>query len=237
MVSTVEVPVSLPCTRLPTLTRWRLTRPVIGASTWVNSTLSCAAFSAPSATRLGGVRRLQGLTALVDDLFGDRAGLDQVQAAIELALGKFDLGARIRKLAVGLLGDGLERAGIDDVEQIAGMDHVAVLELDAGDEAADPGADLDLLDRLEPAGELVPIGDGALDRLRDRHRRRRGGRLRRRLFAAARQRDRQQHTDRCAAASRKATKRTAIESGRRSRMLRSVSRTHFRLSKDLECCN
>src|SRR5712672_4058207 len=47
-VSTVALP-SLPWTRLPTLTRWRLTRPAIGARTWVNSMLSLAAFSAPSA--------------------------------------------------------------------------------------------------------------------------------------------------------------------------------------------
>ena len=48
------------------------------------------------------------------------------------------------------------------------MDDRAIAELDAGDEAADAGADLDLLDRLEAAGEFIPIGDGALDRLRDR---------------------------------------------------------------------
>ena len=169
---------------------------MIGASTWENSTLSWAALSAPSATDFGGVRRLQGLAPLVDDLFGDRAGLDQVQAAIELALGELHLGARIRKLAVGLFGDGLERARIDQIKQVAGMDHVAVLELDIGDKAADPRADLHLLDRLEPAGEFIPIGDGALDRLRDRHRRRCGRSLRRRLFAAAGQRDRQQHGQR-----------------------------------------
>ena len=88
--------------------------------------MSWAAFSAPSATDLRGVRRLQGLAALVDDLFGDRAGLDQVQAAIEFALGKFHLGARIRELAVGLFGDRLERTGIDQIKQVAGMNHVAV---------------------------------------------------------------------------------------------------------------
>ena len=33
------------------------------------------------------------------------------------------------------------------------MDHVAVVELDAGDEAANPRVDLNLFDRLEPAGE------------------------------------------------------------------------------------
>ena len=30
VVSSVDAPLSEPCTRLPTLTRWRLTRPVIG---------------------------------------------------------------------------------------------------------------------------------------------------------------------------------------------------------------
>ena len=85
VVSNVEAPLSPPCARLPTLTRWRPTRPVIGASTWLNSTLSWAAFSAPSAMDLGGVRGLQGLAALVDDLFGDRA-LDQAQPTIESRL-------------------------------------------------------------------------------------------------------------------------------------------------------
>ena len=178
------------------LTRWRLTRPVIGAITWVNSILSWAAFSAPSATGLGGVRGLQRLAALVDDLFGDCTGLDQVQPAVELALGKLRLGARIRKLAVGLRGHRLERAGIDDVKQVAGMDHVAVFELDIGDEAADPGADLDLLDRVEAPGEFVPVGDGALDRLGDRDRRRSRGRRLWRLVPAGRQRDGEQNEQR-----------------------------------------
>ena len=125
-------------------------------------------------------------------MFGDRLGLDQGQAAVEFALGEFGLGARIRELAVGLLGDGLEGAGIDQVEQIAGIDDGAVAKLDVGDEAADPGANLDLLDRLEPAGEFVPIGDGALDRLRDRDRRRSGRGRRRRLVPAAGQGDGEQ---------------------------------------------
>ena len=53
------------------------------------------------------------------------------------------------------------------------MNHVAVLELDIGDKTADPRANLDLFDRLETAGEFIPVGDSTLDRLRDRHRRRR----------------------------------------------------------------
>ena len=125
--------------------------------------------------RLGGVRRLQGLAALIDDLFGDRAGLDQGQAAVEFALGELRLGARIRELAVGLLGDRLKGTGIDDVEKIAGLDEGAVAKFDVGDEAADPGANLNLLHRLEPSGEFVPIRDGAFGGLRDRDRRCGGG--------------------------------------------------------------
>jgi hypothetical protein len=38
------------------------------------------------------------------------------------------------------------------------MDQSAVAKHDAGDEAADPGANLNLLDGLEPSGEFVPLG-------------------------------------------------------------------------------
>ncbi|MGY4484445.1 hypothetical protein ACVWWR_003636 [Bradyrhizobium sp. LM3.2] len=94
------------------------------------------------------------------------------------------LGACVGQLAVRLLGHRLERTRVDDVEQIALMHNGAVLELDGVDEAADAGAHLHLLRRLEAAGEFVPIGDGALDRLGDGHRRgRRCTRLRRRLAA------------------------------------------------------
>ena len=180
---------------------------------------------------LGGTRRLQRLTALIDGLFGDRAGLHELQAALEIALGKLLLGACVRELPLGLQRDRLERARIDDVKQIASSDDRTILELYTVDEAADAGTDLNLLGRLEATGELVPVGDGPFDRLRHRHRRRRRGRLRLRLLVAASEREREQHTDRCAAPSCKAAKRTAIEPGRRSRILRSVSRTHFRLPK------
>src|ERR1700722_18926440 len=100
----------------------------------------------------------------------------------------------MRGLTVRLLGDGLERPGIDHIEKIAGLDECSVTKLDAGDEPADPGANLDLLHRLKPSGELVPIRNGAFGRLRDRDRRC-GGSLRRRLFPAARQSD-GQHDER-----------------------------------------
>ena len=130
-MSSVDVPLSLPCTRLPGLTRWRLTRPVIGAGHMGELDIELGGLQRAFGLRLGGMRRLQGLAALVDDLFGDRAGLDQVQAAVELALGKLHLGARVGELAVRLLGDRLERARVDDVEQVALMHDRAVLELDA----------------------------------------------------------------------------------------------------------
>src|SRR4051794_6539404 len=91
---------------------------------------------------LGGTRRLQRLTALIDDLFGDCAGLHEGQAALEIALGKLPLGARVSELAFGLQHDRLERAWIDDVEQIASPDDRAILELYTIDEAADAGTDL-----------------------------------------------------------------------------------------------
>ena len=56
------------------------------------------------------VRRLQGLAALIDDLFGDCTGRDQGQAAVEVALGEFCFRPRIGKLAVGLFSNRLERA-------------------------------------------------------------------------------------------------------------------------------
>src|SRR3954468_21831967 len=150
---------------------------------------------------LGGTRRLQRLTALIDGLFRDRAGLHEFQAALEIALGKLYLGACVGELPLGLHSDRLERARIDEVKQIASSDDRTILELYTVDEAAYPGADFNLLDGLEATGELVPVGDGSFDRLRHRHPRRRRGRLRLRLLVAASKRQREQDTNRCAAAS------------------------------------
>jgi hypothetical protein len=76
------------------------------------------------------VSGLQALPALVDDLFGDRTGLHQGQAAVELAFGELDFGTRVGQLTVGLFGNRLEGTGVDQIEQVAGMDDVAVLEFD-----------------------------------------------------------------------------------------------------------
>ena len=69
----------------------------------MNSILSCGGLQRAFGLRLGGTRRLQGLAALIDDWIGDRLVWFRVRRAVEFALGKFRLGARIGELAVGLL--------------------------------------------------------------------------------------------------------------------------------------
>src|SRR4051812_30181943 len=160
--------------------------------------------------RLSRMSRLQRLTALVDDLLRDRASLNQGQAPVEFTLRKLFLGPRVVELTLGLQRDRLKRAWIDDVKQIACMNDRTIRERDPVDEAADASADLNLLDRLEPAGELIPVGDCSFHRLRNCHRRWRWrwrGRLRLRLVSAANERQRKQQNDRRAAAP-KAAKRT-----------------------------
>ncbi len=109
-------PPSLPCTRLPGVTRWRLTRPVIGAITWAEFDIELGGLERAFGLHLRGARRLQGLAALVDDGIGHRLGQVQRQGTVEFALGEFCLRARVRQLAVGLLGDRLERTGVDHVK-------------------------------------------------------------------------------------------------------------------------
>src|ERR1700733_4122135 len=115
------------------------------------------------------LRGLQGLAALIDGGIRDRLALVQDQPAIEITFRQFYFGLRIGELAVSLLGDGLERARINHIEQVSGVDHSAIAKLNGSDETADLGANLDLLDGLEPSAEFVPLGDGAFDRSRDGH--------------------------------------------------------------------
>src|SRR3954467_15263086 len=165
--------------------------------------------------RLSRMSRLQSLTALVDDLLRDRTSLNQGQATVEFTLRKLFLGPRVVELPLGLQRDRLKRAWIDDVKQIACMNDRTIRERDPVDEAADASADLNLLDRLEPTGELIPVGDCSFHRLRNCHRRwRRRGRLRLRLVLAANERQRKQQNDRRAAAP-KATNRTTRRRFRR----------------------
>src|ERR1700746_771138 len=105
VVSREEAPLSLPCTRLPGVTRWRLTRPVIGASTWVNSILSCAAFNVPSAC----------ISAACAAAAGDRRQhlgeldieLRSLQRAFGLHFGRVRSLERLAALVDGRFRDGL----------------------------------------------------------------------------------------------------------------------------------
>jgi hypothetical protein len=76
-------------------------------------------------------------------------------------------------LRLGLRQRGLERALVDGEQGIADGDDLAVGEVNLLEVAADPGADLDLVDGLEAADELVVLHDVPQHRLRHRHRRRR----------------------------------------------------------------
>ena len=82
---------------------------------------------------------------------------------------------RLRELRLGGIEVDLIGPRIDDEEQIALLDQLAVREMDLRQIAADPGANLDVVDRLELAGELVPFGDGLLQGMADGDRRRLGG--------------------------------------------------------------
>jgi hypothetical protein len=85
---------------------------------------------------------------------------------------------------------------IEREQQLAALDVVAVPEVDRLDIAADAGANVDLLGRLEAAGEVVPVDDPLLQRVGDGDggRRRRAGGLALRA-AIQRGRDHGGHSD------------------------------------------
>ena len=113
----------------------------------------------------------------------------QLLAALEVALGERDARLGRRDLRLGALDLGRVGRGIDGDEQIALLDQRAFAEMHGLHRAGDARADLDALDRLEAAGELVPDRDVALldhrDRNRRRLRRRCGRRVRLRAAAGA----------------------------------------------------
>ena len=117
---------------------------------------------------LRGLCRLQSLSTLIDNGVRDRLGLIQGQRAIEFTPSELRFGTRVRELAVRLQGDRFKGSGVDDIQEIAGIDESAVAKFDIRNESADPGANLNLFYCLKSAGELVPIRDRAFRRLCDR---------------------------------------------------------------------
>ena len=105
---------------------------------------------------------------------GQRAGAEEFAVGeIEAGMGAFDLGDG---LLVSLIWG---RGRIDQEQQVALVEDVAVLEADLGQRAADLGTQLDLLDGGELTGDLDPAVDLALKRYADGDAgRRRGCRVR-----------------------------------------------------------
>ena len=163
---------------------------------------------------------MQCLTPLIDDVVCHVLRLLQRQRAIQFPLAQFDLGAGVRKLTFGLRGHRFERTGVDKIQEVAGADESAITEFDCRNEAADAGTNLNLLNRIEPSRELVPVRDGSFDGLGDGDRRGCGRGWSRLLFPAARKKPREHNEDR-----RKAIEWTDIGHSRRTRRL--LSRAHF----------
>ena len=72
---------------------------------------------------------------------------------MEVELGVGERRPVLRLFRLGLVERGLERAGIDLRQQVAGLDHLALIEGDLGDLAVDAGANRDGvlgLDLAEP---------------------------------------------------------------------------------------
>ena len=105
---------------------------------------------------------------LVEIALRDGAGIPELLAAVELALGERDARLRRRDLRLGALDLGRIRRRIDGDQEIALLDQRAFAEMHGLHGAGDARAHFDPLDRLQPAGELVPQCDVALLDHRDR---------------------------------------------------------------------
>ena len=124
---------------------------------------------------------------LVEVALRDGARPGKLLAALELALGQQHARLRGRNLRLRAVDLGGVGRRVDGDQQVALLHQRAFAKVRRLHGAGDTRAHLDALDRLEPAGELVPQRDVALLDGRDRHRRcHRGGRriVRRRAAAA-----------------------------------------------------
>ena len=112
--------------------------------------------------------------ALIEFAHRRRRGLHQLLGA--LIVGDVQHHLRLGADHVGLrrIHRELERALVDGEQQIALFDGAAVAEMHLVDVARDAWAHLDACRGLEPAGELVPLGDTAGERGGHRHLRRPG---------------------------------------------------------------
>jgi hypothetical protein len=114
---------------------------------------------------------------LIERLARDRVRCEQMLRARTIDLRELELAARTRALrfvAVDLLP---KRSRVDAKQQLAALDVCAFREVNRLDVSRHPRMQLDAVDRREPSGGVLPIGDRALDHACDRDLgRRRGGR-------------------------------------------------------------
>ena len=92
----------------------------------------------------------------------------EVGGTLELSLRQVELRIRLAQLCLRRRQRRLIGPRVDHEQQVALLDHLAVLEMDLGQITADAGADLDVVDGGELPGELVPLGDLLLERRADR---------------------------------------------------------------------
>ena len=107
----------------------RPTSPEIGARTSVKDRSSAAASTAASAACEIGCGLLVARGARVELLLRDRALLDQLGGALALGLGQRRLGARAGQFGLRLLESRLVGTRVDDIEDVALLDLVTLLEL------------------------------------------------------------------------------------------------------------
>ena len=131
-----------------------------------------------------GLRSILVVGALVDRLLGcELVALKRLRPR-ELVVGERHAGGRGLQRRLRLFQPDLVGPRIDDEQQVALVDDLAVLEMDLGQRAADLGPQFDPVDRRELAEKANPGIDVALQGLADRHERGRR-RRRRRLVCLA----------------------------------------------------
>ena len=149
-------------TRLPAVTSARPTRPLMGERTRVHSRLSRAVATAACAACTVAAPRSAAAGPVVELLLRDRVAGGQLLRSLQATRGQRGGAVRLDQVGLGARQLGLVGARID-LEQHVPLAHLLARgEGHALDVARDARPDLDRLDGLEAADELVPFGDLAL---------------------------------------------------------------------------